>query len=73
MLSVFEIPLLGFVWKEVAIKDTKKKCGSLVNLIVGSTGTDCPGRWWSHCLWKCSRRGGAVGMVEYGWEVGSQS
>lgn len=27
VLSVFEIPLLGFVWKGVTIKDTKKKRG----------------------------------------------
>jgi len=35
---------------------------SLENLILSpgsgswwGTGTGCPGRWWSHCPWRCSR------------------
>ena len=39
------------------------------------SGTGCPGRWWSHHPWRCSRnvwmwRWGAwlVGMVGVGWQ-----
>ena len=23
--------------------------------VVSGAGTGCPGRWWSHCSWRCSR------------------
>ena len=36
----------GSVWILGRISSQKERWGS---------GTSCPGRWWSHCPWKCSR------------------
>ena len=62
-------------WEGIALSCTRGGSG----LVLGKTsqkewwgiGTGCPGRWWSHCPWRCSRNVlMSVGSIDDRWRVG---